>query len=213
MPRKAKQNSAPQILHIVGGNPLGPSAPFMPNAVFNQAPVIDPLSATLLNLGTNPYMIGIFYIFLNLGGRFLALELTRKQEWFLSQPYVRPIILFAVLFIATRNLAVAFWASTAILSVLWLFANENSQLCLIPGWRVNDTKIDDDKNYQEAMKKIQEKKIENPHPEPDHDTPPSVNPPIQPSVTATVEHKEPEHVSVPHEAHIELPHEHPDDHS
>ena len=125
------------------------AAGFMP-------PPLDPLSATLTVLNGNPYIIGIFYIFLNLGGRFLSMELTKRQEWFLAQPYVRPFILFAVMFIATRNLAVAFWATALVLSVLWLFANENSSLCLIPGWRTDGSKkVEADKTYDEKMKAVQ----------------------------------------------------------
>ena len=184
MPRKAKR---PQLLQVVGGSqPNLPSLPNMhPTAVSTANAVAtaaveapDVLSATLMTMGANPYVIGIFYMFLNLGGRFLSLELTKRQEQFLAQPYVRPFILFAVMFIATRNLAVAFYASIIILSVLWLFANENSTLCLIPSWRVNQPDhAATDKTYEETMAKIQKKKDDghgeihdDPHEEPQADS-------------------------------------------
>jgi hypothetical protein len=174
MPRKAKR---PQILQVVGGSqpnflPALPALPALPNmsqptaaataqAAANAAAAgaPDAISATLMAMSGNPYIIGIFYMFLNLGGRFLSLELTKRQEWFLSQSYVRPFILFAVLFIATRNLAVALYTSIFILSVLWLFANENSVLCLIPSWRANKPDhVNNDKAYNETMAKLQKKK-------------------------------------------------------
>ena len=149
MPKKAQQ--LPSIIQVVGGNPT--SAGFLPP----PPPMLDPLSIALTNVSANPYIIGVFYIILNLGGRFLSMELTKRQEWFLAQPYVRPLILFSVMFIATRNLAVAFWSTIFILSVLWLFANENSALCLIPEWRNDKTKHDEaDKAYQEKMKKLED---------------------------------------------------------
>jgi len=178
MPRKAKR---PQILQVIGGGypnlfpslpNMTPSAPAQPNSNSN-ANTPDPLSATLMTLGSNPYLIGLFYMFLNLGGRFLSLELTKRQEWFLSQPYVRPFILFAVLFIATRNLAVALYTSIFILSVLWLFANENSVLCLIPSWRTDKTDhVTNDKAYTAAMNKLQKTKghdSHDDHNEPNHE--------------------------------------------
>ena len=73
-------------------------------------------------------------ILLNLGGRFLPMELTKQQEAFLQTAWVRPIILFVVIFIGTRNLAVAFWLTLGIFSILWFFANEKSAFCMIPGW-------------------------------------------------------------------------------
>lgn len=152
MPRRVQKSGVPAIIQVVGGSGAV-AAGFMPPPI---PPPLDPLSATLTVLNGNPYIIGVFYIFLNLGGRFLSMELTKRQEWFLAQPYVRPFILFAVMFIATRNLAVAFWATALVLSVLWLFANENSSLCLIPGWRTDESKkVDADKTYDEKMKAVQ----------------------------------------------------------
>jgi hypothetical protein len=146
MPRKQQ---APAVIQVVGG--------FVPPPI----PIMDPLSAGLSVLNANPYIIGIFYIFLNMGGRFLSMELTKRQEWFLSQPYVRPFILFSVMFIATRNLAVAFWTTTLVLSVLWLFANENSALCLIPEWRNDrEKKQSEDKSYEDKMKAVQKHSTE-----------------------------------------------------
>jgi hypothetical protein len=99
-----------------------------------------------------------------LSGRFLSIELTKQQEMFLSQPFLRPFILGAVMFVATRNIAIAFWSTIIILSIIWIFANENHVLCLIPGWRNSDNK-DTDKSYQDNMKAIQGKDH---HEEPPH---------------------------------------------
>jgi len=114
-----------------------PSPPALPPGV--PAPpqiggAVDPLSMTLFSLNSNPYLIGIFMILLNLGARFLPMELTKQQEGFLQSSWVRPAILFVVIFIGTRNLAVAFWLTLAIFSMLWFFANEKSAFCMIPGW-------------------------------------------------------------------------------
>ena len=70
---------------------------------------MDGFSQLIMALNGNPYVIGVFMLFLNLGGRFLALELTKKQEEFMQQRWVRPLLFFTVIFIATRNLAAAFW--------------------------------------------------------------------------------------------------------
>jgi hypothetical protein len=96
---------------------------------------IDILSGIIHSLNSNPYLIGILMLLLNLGGRFLSFELTKKQESFLQQPWLRPFIFFTVIFIATRNLAVAFWITLFFFFIIWVVANENSPFCLIPGWR------------------------------------------------------------------------------
>ena len=95
---------------------------------------LDPLSSAILMVNSNPYIIGLFMLLLNLGGRFLSLELTKKQEAFLQAPWIRPLLFFTVIFIATRNLVVAFWVTILFFFVIWVVANENSPYCMIPSW-------------------------------------------------------------------------------
>jgi hypothetical protein len=130
MPPRAKKE-----LKLASPLPAAPPPPGVPVPPSPQTGgMIDPLSMTLFSLNSNPYLIGIFMILLNLGARFLPMELTKQQEAFLQHGFVRPIILFVVIFIGTRNLAVAFWLTLGIFSLLWFFANEKSTFCMIPGW-------------------------------------------------------------------------------
>jgi len=91
---------------------------------------ISPLDSFLNIFNTNPYFIGIMMLLMNLGGRFLALEITKEQEKFLQQPWVRRSLIFIVLFIATRNVWVSFWATIVIILFLGYLFNENSALCV-----------------------------------------------------------------------------------
>lgn len=121
--------------------PQPPSVPSVPSQGHTHAygaPVgghFDVLSTIIATLNTNPYLIGILMLLLNLGGRFLSLELTKKQEAFLQQPWLRPLLFFTVIFVATRNLAVAFWITILFFLVVWVLANEKSPYCLIPSWK------------------------------------------------------------------------------
>jgi ethanolamine transporter EutH len=94
------------------------------------AVIANPIDVLFAGISANPYFIGLMMLLLNLGGRFLALEISKDQEKFLSQPMVRRFFLFAVLFVATRNILIA--ASLAIIVILFLgyLFNENSDLCL-----------------------------------------------------------------------------------
>ncbi len=87
----------------------------------------------LNSFNTSPYFIGIMMLTMNLGSRFLSLEMSKGQEAFFSHPWIRRFLIFVVFFIGTRNIWVAFWlAFTAILLLGYLF-NENSSLCLFRG--------------------------------------------------------------------------------
>lgn len=84
----------------------------------------------MTSINSNPYFIGIMMLLLNIGGRFLSLEVSKGQEKFLSDPYVRRFLLFAVLFVATRNVMVAAGLTVIVVILLGYLLNENSDLCV-----------------------------------------------------------------------------------
>lgn len=92
-----------------------------PIAAFDQA---------LLSINSNPYFIGSMMLIMNLGGRFLAMEVTQKQEKFFQNPWVRRFLIFIVIFMGTRNILVAFWMTLVIILLIGYLFNENSSLCL-----------------------------------------------------------------------------------
>jgi hypothetical protein len=91
---------------------------------------MSPLDGLLQVFNNNPYFIGLMMILLNLGGRFISLEVTKQQEQFLQLPWVRRLLIFTVLFVATRNLWVAFWMTLIVVLFLGYLFNENSAMCL-----------------------------------------------------------------------------------
>lgn len=106
----------------------------VPAAIAGQvagvSPVVNPIDALFAGINTSPYFTGLMMLLLNLGGRFLALEISKDQEKFLSQPYIRRFFLFAVLFVATRNVIIAACLAIVVILLLGYLFNENSDLCL-----------------------------------------------------------------------------------
>ena len=99
--------------------------------------VISPMDAFLNVFNTNPYFIGITMLLLNFGGRFLSLEMSKKQEEFFQHPWIRRLLIFIVLFVGTRNIAVAFWATIVIILFIGYLFNENSALCIFGKGGIN----------------------------------------------------------------------------
>ena len=85
-------------------------------------------------INMNPYVLGVAYILLNLGGRFMVLSVSPAQEAFLQNIVFRPLLLFAIMFIGTRNMVVAFWMTLAVLVSLHYLFNENSSWYLLRDW-------------------------------------------------------------------------------
>jgi hypothetical protein len=91
---------------------------------------INPLEQTFMAINTNPYFIGLMMLLLNLGGRFLGMEISKEQEKIFTNPWVRRALVFTVLFIATRNVFVAAIMTIFVLLLMSFLLNENSDLCL-----------------------------------------------------------------------------------
>lgn len=92
---------------------------------------VSPIDLILGSFNSNLYFVGIMMLILNLGGRFIAMEITKEQEGFFQHPWVRRFLIFVVLFVATRNLMISFWLTIIVVLTLGYLFNENSALCII----------------------------------------------------------------------------------
>jgi hypothetical protein len=100
--------------------------------------ISDSILSSIQDINMNPYILGLAYILLNLGGRFMVLSVTPAQEAFLQNIVFRPLLLFAIMFIGTRNLVVAFWLTITIIFLLHYAFNENSSWYLLKDWTTID---------------------------------------------------------------------------
>lgn len=116
--------------------PKGNKVATPPPPVIQQSggALTDTLLLSIHEINMNPYLLGFAYILLNLGGRFMVMSVTPAQEAFLQNIVFRPLLLFAIMFIGTRNLIVAFWLTIVILLALHYFFNENSSWYVLRDW-------------------------------------------------------------------------------
>jgi hypothetical protein len=92
--------------------------------------VLNPLELRLSSINTNTYLIGLSMILLNLGGRHISMGLTAAQDKFFQNQYIRPFMLFVVIFVATRNILTALWLSIGIMFTIGCLLNEHSSFYL-----------------------------------------------------------------------------------
>jgi hypothetical protein len=108
-----------------------------PSHVGGMMVPMSPFDSLLASINSNPYFIGMMMLLLNFGGRFVSLEMTKKQEEIFSNTWVRRSLIFIIIFVGTRNILVAFIMSFVIILCIGYLFNENSSLCLfksgIPG--------------------------------------------------------------------------------
>jgi hypothetical protein len=98
-----------------------------------MAPPSGPFEATLTKIASSPYSLAVAIFLINLGGRFLPMEISKEQEKFLNQPWFRRIIIFVIFFLATRNFVTAAWMALIVILFVGYLFNENSSLCILKG--------------------------------------------------------------------------------
>ncbi len=88
--------------------------------------------AVLKVLNDNKFFAGIVMLTMNIGSKYISIELSKTQENYIKYSLGRQILIFAVLWMGTRDIV-----TSLILTVIFiLFAdylfNEHSQYCIIP---------------------------------------------------------------------------------
>uniref|UniRef100_A0A6C0BJE5 Uncharacterized protein n=1 Tax=viral metagenome TaxID=1070528 RepID=A0A6C0BJE5_9ZZZZ len=92
---------------------------------------VDPTAQLIGLISTSPWIAGLCYVIVNLGGKHIAMNLTPEQEKMLGSAWIRPIIIFCLCFVATRNIITAFWLTMAFMLVFYVIFYEASPLCLL----------------------------------------------------------------------------------
>ena len=122
--------------------------------------VINTLFEYLGRLNNSKFFAGLIMILLNIGSKYITIELSKSQEEYLKNKVGRQILIFAISWMGSRDILVAL-VLTGIFTVLTnhLF-NEESRYCVIPQkYRNYEHLLDLDKNNvvtEDEIKKARE---------------------------------------------------------
>ena len=96
----------------------------------SMVPPSGPFEEIITKFASSPYTLAAAIFLINIGGRFLPMEISKKQEMFLNTPWFRRCIIFVIFFLATRNIITAGWISLLVILFMGYLFNENSSLYL-----------------------------------------------------------------------------------
>lgn len=120
---------------------------FFSDLGLNSLGTIEPISIFLL-------------ILVQIGGRYLKIELTKAQQKIINEPYIQAIILFAIIFVATKNIITSIMIVVIVYLFVYILFNENHKYNIFSKqWLKNENFIIDN-NYI-SMKELYKKNILN----------------------------------------------------
>jgi hypothetical protein len=106
---------------------------------------------TFNKLNQSKYFAGIMMIILNLGSKYITLELSENQDELLKNKIIRRFLVFTVVFVATRDIFVSLiLTGIFILLVSGLF-NENSRYSIVTKPVLS---VISEEEYRQSMKII-----------------------------------------------------------
>lgn len=114
------------------------------------------INGYITSLNQSKYFAGISMLLLNLGSKYIAMELSETHEQILSNKIIRRFIIFTVFFISTRDIWVSLTLTSVFIVLVSGLFNENSRYCLVskPKKKNNNYNItkDDYNNAKKIMK-------------------------------------------------------------
>lgn len=121
------------------------------------ATLLGNIGAGLASLNNSKFFAGLVMIMMNIGSKYISIKLTKSQEKYLKNNVAKQMLIFAIAWMATKDILVAL-AITAIFHVLAMhLLNEESAYCIIPQkWRNFEKLLDEDEDGV-----VTEKEIEN----------------------------------------------------
>ena len=99
----------------------------------------------LNQLNQSKYFLAFLIIFLNLGSKFINININDYHKRILHDTLGRELMIFAICFVGTRDVITAFIMSSGFIIINDFMFNEGSSLCIIP------------KEYRNAMKSVLDK--------------------------------------------------------
>ena len=121
--------------------------------------MIDVVYEYLNSLNNSKFFAGFLMIIMNIGSKYITIELSRNQEQYLKNNIGRQFLIFAISWMGSRDILTAL-ALTAIFTILadHLF-NEQSKLCIIPRkYRRYEHLLDLDKNNEVTEEELKHAK-------------------------------------------------------
>lgn len=126
------------------------------------------LNSNVTSLNNSKFFAGLMIIVLNISSRFVNLKLSKTMESYLKYTFSRDILVFAISWMGTRDIYVAFIITSIFILCADYLLNENSSLCCLPehftDYHVslldnNDLVTDDDiKKAKEVLVKAEKQK-------------------------------------------------------
>ena len=119
--------------------------------------MFNSFTESIKNLNNSKFFAGLIMIILNIGSKYITIELSKSQEDYLRNSIGRQLLIFSIAWMGSRDIFHAL-VITGIFHVMTVFLfNEESRMCIIPSnYRNFNDLLDKNKDGVITKKEIEE---------------------------------------------------------
>lgn len=90
------------------------------------------LHKSIMSLNSSAYFSGIIMIIMNIGSKYISIDLTKTQEQLLKNTLGRQVLLFSIAWMGTRDIYKSFITTAIFILLTDYLLNEKSNVCILP---------------------------------------------------------------------------------
>jgi hypothetical protein len=85
---------------------------------------------TINSINNSKYFAGVAMLLLNIGSKYISIELSDSQEEFLQNIIIRRLVLFTIFWFGTKDIIISFILTAVFVILVSYIFNENSNYCI-----------------------------------------------------------------------------------
>lgn len=90
------------------------------------------VNTSFSSVNNSKFFAGIMMLLVNIGSRYVTLKFSKSQEEYIKSKVAREFLIFAIIWMATRDLFISIVMTASFIILADYLFNENSQFCLLP---------------------------------------------------------------------------------
>lgn len=94
--------------------------------------MISTVLTYLSRLNNSKFFAGIVMILMNIGSKYITIELSKSQEQYLKNTVGRQLLIFAISWMGSRDILIALALTAIFVTLTDHLFNEDSKFCIIP---------------------------------------------------------------------------------
>ena len=127
------------------------------------------LGTRFAGLNNSKWFTAIVLIMINIGSKYIKVNLTKSQERFLRHNVAKQVLIFAIIWMGTKDILIAALMTAAFHVLANYLLNEESSMCIIPNsWRQFEEVLDldgdgvvSDEEIEKAKEILKKAKMKN----------------------------------------------------